>query len=201
MLHQKVEFFFLAFLQDNYLVFWNNYCRNFGLLWTCCACVSRGTHLKAERGPLFFKCSAASHNVCWRCCFNLDLTLWTHTQVLPCILQKEALQNVFLLHINAWCKMSMSYMFFIMLAVEDLFSTDSFYQKFIRERNNTGNHAELKSGALREWGSLLIGVLVGDAVESHLAFLVYRLQCRQVSVSPLIMGKWGHWEEGQLVQV
>lgn len=69
-------------------------------------------------------------------------------------------------------------MYFIMLAVEDLFSTDSFYQKFIRERNNAGNHAELKSGALRDvltklyWGSLLLGVLVGDAVESHLAFLV-----------------------------
>lgn len=42
----------------------------------------------------------------------------------------------------------MAYMFFIMLAVEDLISTDSFYHKFIRERNNTGGSAELKSGSL-----------------------------------------------------
>lgn len=41
-------------------------------------------------------------------------------------------------------------MFSILLAVEDLFSTDSFYHKFIRERDNTGGSAELKSGALRE---------------------------------------------------
>lgn len=99
-------------------------------------------------------------------------------------------------------------MFSILLAVEDLFSTDSFYHKFIRERDNTGGSAELKSGALREdeltklyWYSLLIGVVVGDAVESHLAFLVNGLQWGQVSVPPLIiMEKWGHWEEGQLVQ-
>lgn len=44
----------------------------------------------------------------------------------------------------------MSCVFFIMLAVEDLFSTDSFYHKFIRERNNTGGSAQLKTGALRE---------------------------------------------------
>lgn len=44
----------------------------------------------------------------------------------------------------------MSCVFFIMLAVEDLFSTDSFYHKFIRERNNTGGSAQLKIGALRE---------------------------------------------------
>lgn len=45
---------------------------------------------------------------------------------------------------------TLSYMFFIMLAVEDLFSSDSSYHKFIRERNNAGGSAELKSGALRE---------------------------------------------------
>lgn len=45
---------------------------------------------------------------------------------------------------------SLSFMFFIMLAVEDLFSTDSFYHKFIRERNNTSGSAQLKIGALRE---------------------------------------------------
>lgn len=36
-----------------------------------------------------------------------------------------------------------------MLAVEDLFSTDSFYHKFTKERNDTGGSAELKSGSLR----------------------------------------------------
>lgn len=101
-------------------------------------------------------------------------------------------------------------MFFIMLAVEDLFSTDSFYHKFTKERNDTGGSAELKSGSLRDvlttlyWDSLLIGVPEGDAVVSHLAFLVNGLQWRQGLVSPLIMGKWGHlgqWEEGQLDQV
>lgn len=44
----------------------------------------------------------------------------------------------------------MSYVFFTMSAVEDLFFTDSFYHRFIRERNNSGGSAELKSGALRE---------------------------------------------------
>lgn len=42
---------------------------------------------------------------------------------------------------------------------------------------------------------------MGDAVESHLAFLVNGLQGRQGSVTPSIMGKWGHGEEEQLVQV
>lgn len=46
--------------------------------------------------------------------------------------------------------MSMLSKCFKMLAMEDLFSTDSFCHKFIRERNDTSGSVQMKIGTLRE---------------------------------------------------
>jgi len=82
--------------------------------------------------------------------------------------------------------------------MEDLFSTDSFCHKFIRERNDTSGSAQIEIGTLREdvltklyCYSFLMCVVFCDVIESHLAFFISGM-AKEASVSISINnGKMG----------